>query len=882
MNTYTTSKVQELLLLLKCVVQTGNEVFSAFAIRKLRYKESFQQFLHDNKHEIFHLWQSKKLSCCACPAAGCNLKRMSLMSNLVFKQMYDDIGLQDDREHIVCISGNVEQECLHKYIIRDISIHDLDLSAISFLLRNFTRLSPNEIDALDTITNYRNQICQTFAMNDFTKEFLSKAWTDLESALVYLTDFTCKRHIMKQIQYLRTYSLEKEEEIKELLKNIVEVNNLSPELKTCYDKVIAVRAFTKKQNTDDNAGYPLQNSLHKSSRSLMELQQLHGNMTSEEKEAFLQKIEMSAKFEDLTNLLLTGKTRAVSEENAIHWRVPTPDDLDLTATVAILRKSPNKDVNYVNFKEKFLEEENPVSWNLIPPGGFRLGAGTVTFQNLSNSGERLMKKATKEDGTYPETFECDGLFIDCIVDSRLTEKPQDRTYPGTFECDGLFIDCIVDSRLTEKPKDGKTMITDAFKRILNKHLCTQKRYKTYKSLHDCFLYSMKRIDITTGKINAEMECRYILSHFNQNNNKYIESLHSGLKLAISHQCVNCAKAIAWKLTRLFAKTLPKKQVYGVWPGCVCNCKFKSKQDNLICALDIVIVVEVFNMNESFTRHNVFYDIPIIYKQVNGYSEEANLISKRIDQYQGVDDELKTVNVSNKQSQKLFTAHSKLCLITKSLIKSKGYGRQNQTLVKELCVQLFCRAKGIIPVGEAHFPTTIDLIATDVIEGYPQLLAKDVKIGSEVGASCCTGTGTLGGFVKFNGEDALLTCAHVVLGRDMLGPNANRSEIHMNPVVVYCKNPSEQEFQCGKLVYYVFPPEIIDGTSVDAAIIRMDLSTRISQIAVATDSEGHDLKSMYLNNNFVDYRSIGTSLELQVAAVWGGFPSSKTKRQNMLS
>ncbi|CAC5406234.1 unnamed protein product [Mytilus coruscus] len=372
-------------------------------------------------------------------------------------------------------------------------------------------------------------------------------------------------------------------------------------------------------------------------------------------------------------------------------------------------------------------------------------------------------------------------------------------------------------------------------------LSFQEKSFTKKSLLEWFARSIKLHD--HGTPNTGLDCRYLLSHIDQHNDDFIDVLHLILKSAIAAQSYNCAKALAWKLTRLFVKSFKKKQFHDVWPGfiCVCKDKFEPLEDYEICSSDIVIVVEVYSVEDVFPRPSAFHNIPITYKVVNGYSLEANLIPKEIDQYQNVEDNSCAANVSNEQAQQLFSAHSKICL------KIQGF-------------------KGIIPVGEAHFPTNINSVATDVLEGYPQLLVKDVKIGSEVGSSCRAETGTLGGFVKFHGEDALLTCAHVVLERDLLGPNAKRSEMHENPIVVYCKNPDEVEFKCGKLVSYVFPPELSEGTSVDAAIIRMDPFSQISQNVVAVDSEGHCLKSMYLHRNYIDYREIGTIHEVRVIAV----------------
>lgn len=226
-----TREMQELLRIFICVTDVGINVVSDFAEDKLllRYYGSFERFLDDKKHEMFHLCQSQKLLCCACPAAACYLKRKSLKSNLIFKQMYDDHGLQNDKKHVVCIRRNVVQVCLHQYITRSIAIHELDLSAISHLVQNCAQLPQNEIYALDKITNIRTRICLAYTKKDFSNDifndFLRKAWTDLQHALLDLS-YDRSKIICRHIRCIRETQFE-EEEITELTKNIVKVSTVS-------------------------------------------------------------------------------------------------------------------------------------------------------------------------------------------------------------------------------------------------------------------------------------------------------------------------------------------------------------------------------------------------------------------------------------------------------------------------------------------------------------------------------------------------------------------------------------------------------------------------------------------------------------------------------
>ncbi|CAG2237321.1 unnamed protein product [Mytilus edulis] len=230
-----TPAAQELLRLFKCIVLTGTPVLTNFAKDKLLppYNGNFDLFLEDKKHEIFHLWQSQKLLCCACPPSGCYLKRTNHMVSWIFKKMYDDNG-PENRGHIVRHKHDkrkIVQVCLHKFVKRHIPIHELDISVVSFLLRNLANLSPTESTSLDIITTRRSEICHAHAMNCYPMALLNTAWNELENALLDLADPSYKPMIRCQIKNLRQIDLEKEE-ITDILSNIEKV---SKEVKASFN-----------------------------------------------------------------------------------------------------------------------------------------------------------------------------------------------------------------------------------------------------------------------------------------------------------------------------------------------------------------------------------------------------------------------------------------------------------------------------------------------------------------------------------------------------------------------------------------------------------------------------------------------------------------------
>ncbi|VDI12933.1 Hypothetical predicted protein [Mytilus galloprovincialis] len=456
-------------------------------------------------------------------------------------------------------------------------------------------------------------------------------------------------------------------------------------------------------------------------------------------------------------------------------------------------------------------------------------------------------------------------------------------YPGDFTTfDGIFVDCIVDKRFQNhtigkgfvKYDDKLVALTAQYKSMLRLHSQAQD-YKDnkipYKDFHDEMI---NQIIVRDKKINFDdgMVCRFILSHSNKYDQDDLKDLHLALKNAARLQAHSFAKAIAWKFTKLFVKTLSKKQYYDIWPGNICNCKEDSNIPSSLrfCSNHIVIVVEVFHFEDVKPRPNFFCELPIAYRIVNGYSNEANLISKKIDQFDGKKEQLQTVKgLSTDIAEELFASHSKLCLISSSPIKSKKYGKSDRSKrcgksniehIKQPCIQLFCREKRIIPAGEAHFPRSINSVPTDVLEGYPRMLVQHVTIGSEIGPQNGR-TGTLGGFVKFHGKDAFLTCAHVLVDRKYLVSNANRADIHENPISVYCKHSGGDEFLCGKLVSYVFPPETFQGSSVDAAIVKLKSA---SMGHVTLDNKGNCLPQDYLHKSFMDHQEIDK--DIQIVAV----------------
>jgi hypothetical protein len=178
-----------------------------------------------------------------------------------------------------------------------------------------------------------------------------------------------------------------------------------------------------------------------------------------------------------------------------------------------------------------------------------------------------------------------------------------------------------------------------------------------------------------------------------------------------------------------------------------------------------------------------------------------------------------VNISNSTAKKLFDSHSNLALICPSVHRSFSFARKHE-VKNELCIQLYCKLKGILPLGEIHFPDSIHGIPTDVINGEACFIST-LHIGDKIGSQ--TQTGTLGGFVKYLGVNCFLTCAHVMYDEKILfGSSSNYAQLSGATAYNYTTGGV---IECGNVMWRAFDKgdQFKTGveTSVDAALVRLE-------------------------------------------------------------
>lgn len=202
----------------------------------------------------------------------------------------------------------------------------------------------------------------------------------------------------------------------------------------------------------------------------------------------------------------------------------------------------------------------------------------------------------------------------------------------------------------------------------------------------------------------------------------------------------------------------------VWIGvkCTCDTTIHNQYEGVPCRKgDCTIVIEKDDLDTSdFVFPNQFLGLKTLYVNTTASRDnETATIAKKMMEFP-----CRSPNkVPGTVAKELFKQHSNLTMVCPSNFKSTGFNSKNAELHGINCIQLFCKIKGIIPIGEFHFPSTIDGVTTDVLEGTSQF-SSVVHIGDKI-YNEQNNIGTLGGFVKYYGIDTFLTCSHVIFGKN---------------------------------------------------------------------------------------------------------------------
>lgn len=197
-------------------------------------------------------------------------------------------------------------------------------------------------------------------------------------------------------------------------------------------------------------------------------------------------------------------------------------------------------------------------------------------------------------------------------------------------------------------------------------------------------------------------------------------------------------------------------------------------------------------------------------------------------------------IIEKYGKKLMKKHSNI-----SMIIPTAYRIKQGKVLTNVCIAIYCRGKGVIPLQENPFPTTLDGVDIDVREGYckfgmrnAELLESNdyhekLRIGVEIGVPERQQGGTLGGFIKLKtGEMLFLTCAHVVIPFPCLISSENY-RLSTHSMCSPCKNINVWQppgiinrRATGRVHDAVFNFNKPNTSSVDAAIVLITDQNRI--------------------------------------------------------
>ncbi|XP_071145378.1 uncharacterized protein [Mytilus edulis] len=449
-------------------------------------------------------------------------------------------------------------------------------------------------------------------------------------------------------------------------------------------------------------------------------------------------------------------------------------------------------------------------------------------KRIQYHGYKLNKLSFKLQDTgslLTEGIYCDGYFIDCDIHHSLIGSNSfcKRTAKDNiaiksnynFESTNAF-ECLVITSSYLKKEQGRLS-------LLNE---------------DSFLQAVVK--------SRDLICRLMLSYIDDSEATLVYLLKV-LEFAMERRHNDISMSIAWRLTWVYFTRIKYDfpTLKDIWPAFRCTCKNESEEQCDICLSETVIVVQLDTY--SAKPSEMFYSIPVIF-YTDGIGDKLPLATSTIPY-------IDEMPITDSNAECLFDNHRNLTLICKSSCLTLPMTYRPSNTISEIkpCVQLYCKAKGLIPIGEQHFPKFFCGMPTKVVQGTPTLMG-GLQIGNAIGTDSFK-KGTLGGFVRFRGEDAFLTCLHVFLTAEQLTEDKITLDDNESYRVKCYQNTTawsnkDDGFVCGKIQDFGFEQNC-DRTSVDAALIQLEKGIGIdSSHFLATTG----LESCYLNDICIDYKS----------------------------
>ncbi|XP_052106695.1 uncharacterized protein LOC127739142 [Mytilus californianus] len=361
-----------------------------------------------------------------------------------------------------------------------------------------------------------------------------------------------------------------------------------------------------------------------------------------------------------------------------------------------------------------------------------------------------------------------------------------------------------------------------------------------------------------------MLCRWLLANFSYDDNCLTQVLSKSFEIGYN----DVIKVISWKITREFYKRFKQslmEKIVDIYPAYQCHCHCLTESQQCLPVSKKLIVIESIAENTNGIP-DTFCNFEISkfkYSEINESSnmpqtEMKDILKKMSDLYAPNSYSMFLQEINGHVASSIFQKHRNLSLICPSKMKSSGYGKKHLILPTRACLQLFCHRKGIIPLGESHFPKSIRGIATDILQGRGHFASTTLRVGDKIGTT--TSCGTLGGFYHYFGRyECFITCAHVLLGLSkLIIPLDDMS--HNNPVDVIF-NQQQGDQICGNLIRRVFNHDDPNSTSIDAALVDIKSPDfKIDENDIIRDNSGSarrcecsGLTTPFVNKNYCDHK-----------------------------
>ncbi|CAC5377529.1 unnamed protein product [Mytilus coruscus] len=401
---------------------------------------------------------------------------------------------------------------------------------------------------------------------------------------------------------------------------------------------------------------------------------------------------------------------------------------------------------------------------------------------------------------------CDNFDVHCIVDQRLEQKYYNLNslYSRKASVDHLIVNETTSVAIDALNRESMTEFEQLYR---------MKRTTIFNESQSV----LRRSLVNASENKLSILCRWLLINI-RNKGVSNKDIEKAMDIALNNLDRFTARAVSWCITKTFYRTflVYLRNAYEVYPGLRCECHAKGNTTNPLCSKQTLIIILTEQQLKGLPQRYKGFKIEIHnINDINSPSEGMKLSNQlsKIDSSSHL-----KVNISKEKAENLFYRHTNLSLICASVHRSFSF--QKKHLIKaEICIQFYCKRKGILPLGEQHFPDSIHGIPTDVIEGTALMLSK-LHIGDKIGPQ--TSTGTLGGFVKYLGFDCFLTCAHVMY--DLQTLLSSSADFALLPGAKAYSHMTQGLVDCGTVIWRTFDHDDKLKTSIDAALVLLQNTT----------------------------------------------------------